>query len=74
MTTTPSTPATTYKHHYEVWRDVNGGLDDPDGEAHSKCARCNVTVKMGRKGGIKFLQPDGTWSSKRTSCPVPPKK
>lgn len=68
-----STESPKYKHNYNKWEEVNGGLDDPDGEVHSECTRCRVKVKMGRKGGIKFLQPDGQWTSKRSSCPVPPK-
>ena len=62
------------KHHYGPWLDRNTGLGGlgkltvQKGEAHSKCTRCGIDVKMAQTGGIKFWV-GGKWVAKRPPCP-----
>lgn len=64
------------KHHYPKWHTDQEGLGAlgkmlvKEDEAHSKCSRCGLMVKMGRVGGMKFWV-GGKWVSKRPPCQVP---
>jgi hypothetical protein len=61
------------KHHFNPWREGNEGLGGlaklaiQSNEAHSECARCQVKVKLGRVGGMKFWV-SGKWTGRRPIC------
>lgn len=71
----------TYKtHHFAPWSEDKKGLGGlmrivlkQEGDAHSHCTRCGVTVVNLRVGGMKFwVVKDnvGKWVSKRPPCVV----
>ncbi len=66
------------KHHFAPWSEDRSGLGGlmrvvlrQEGDAHSHCTRCGVTVVQLRVGGLKFwVAKDnvGKWTSKRPPC------